>query len=62
MKAVSDRALYGIRRVPPIGHATYMTVKGVASRQESAHVFVNKWDSRMRLTFSCTHSEQIALR
>ena len=46
MKAVSDRALYGIRRVPPIGHATYMTVKGVASGQESALFFGNKWNGR----------------
>ncbi len=46
MKTVSERALYRIRRVPPIGHATYMTVKSALTRGESALFHVNIWYSR----------------
>jgi hypothetical protein len=46
MKTVSERALYRIRRVPPIGHATYMTVKSAAPRGESICINVNIWHSR----------------
>ena len=46
MKTISERALYRIRRVPAIGHSTYMTVKSAISREEFACSNVNIWYGR----------------